>query len=387
MVSRYSGPVEQRFFSSNRLFEGLPAELVSEFGSQMTLLRYEEGEVVFGEGDAGDCLYLLCQGSVRISKTGRGGQQETLGFIEAGHFFGEMALIDGQPRSAQAAATGQPAVLASVNRATFDRILAHAPSSLYMNFLRSVVQRLRSVNSTFVSELMRSERLSTVGSMANSIIHDLKSPMTVILSSADLIRMRSYDPDVHDLVNLVNKAVDKMLDMTQELLDFARGESSLQLERLPANAVFAEIDDELRRIIPPAVHWVREDDCDVEILVDGGRFARVLLNLVKNAVDAMPQGGTLRLAVLQDAAGRVVFQVSDTGVGIADDLMARLFEPFVTHGKSKGTGLGLAIAKGVVQAHQGTISVRSELGTGTVFEIALPPAGPLVSVPAMALQR
>jgi signal transduction histidine kinase len=243
-----------------------------------------------------------------------------------------------------------------------------------MNFLRSVVQRLRSVNSTFVSELMRSERLSTVGTMANSIIHDIKSPMTVILSCADLIRMRSSDPDIDDFVGLINKAVDKMLDMTQELLDFARGESSLQFERLPANAVFAEIADELRGAIGPKVHLVREDDCRVEIMVDAGRFARVLLNLVKNAVDAMPQGGILRLTVQQDAAGRVLFQVSDTGVGISDELMSRLFEPFVTHGKSKGTGLGLAIAKSVVQAHQGVITARSKPGAGAVFEVSLPAA-------------
>jgi len=265
-------------------------------------------------------------------------------------------------------------VLARVDRDIFERILARAPSSLHMNFLRSVVQRLRSVNSTFVSELMRSERLSTVGTMANSIIHDIKSPMTVILSCADLIRMRSTDPDIDDFVGLINKAVDKMLDMTQELLDFARGESSLQFERLPANAVFAEIDDELRGAIGPMVHLVREDDCRVEIMVDAGRFARVLLNLVKNAVDAMPQGGILRLTVQQDAAGRVLFQVSDTGVGISDELMSRLFEPFVTHGKSKGTGLGLAIAKSVVQAHQGVITARSKPGAGAVFEISLPPA-------------
>ena len=130
MVSTYSGPKEDHFFSSNRLFDGLPAELATEFGAQMALLQFDEGERIFNEGDAGDRLYLLCKVSVRISKTGRGAQQETLGFIQAGHFFGEMALIDGKPRSAQATATGQPTVLARVDREIFDLILARAPSSL-----------------------------------------------------------------------------------------------------------------------------------------------------------------------------------------------------------------------------------------------------------------
>ena len=107
-------------------------------------------------------------------------------------------------------------------------------------------------------------------------------------------------------------------------------------------------------------------------MVDAGRFARVLLNLVRNAVDAMPQGGILRLSVQQGADAQVVFQVRDTGVGIADDLMARLFEPFVTHGKSKGTGLGLAIAKHVVQRHGGELRIQSQVGKGSTFMLVLP---------------
>jgi len=209
--------------------------------------------------------------------------------------------------------------------------------------------------------------------MANSIIHDLKNPMTAIRSCADLIEFRSSDPGIAEFTRLINKSVDKMLDMTQELLDFARGESSLQPTRIPAGAVLTEIAGELRHLVPEKVHLVREGDCGAEIMVDCGCFARVLMNLVKNAVEAMPHGGILRLA-LREHGGRVLFQVIDTGIGISDDLLPRLFEPFVTHGKSKGTGLGLAIAKSVVEAHRGAISVRSTPGAGTAFEISLPPA-------------
>jgi signal transduction histidine kinase len=240
-----------------------------------------------------------------------------------------------------------------------------------MNFLRSVVERLRSVNSTFINELMRSERLSTVGSMANSIIHDLKNPMTVIRSCSDLIRMRSGDPAIGNFIGLINKSVDKMLDMTQELLDFARGESKLQLKRIPASAILSEMDGELRRLVPENVHLVREDNCRADVLVDCGRFARVLLNLVKNAVEAMSQGGVLCITI-KVVDGRVLFRVMDTGGGIPEDLLPRIFEPFVTHGKSKGTGLGLAIVKSVVESHQGTISVQSKIDVGTTFEVLLP---------------
>ncbi len=371
MIAKLHQSPSGSLLGSNRLFAGLPSDIVSEFGADVDLYAYENDDIIFNEGEAGDCLYLVCEGNVRISKVGRNGQQETLGFIQPGNFFGEMALIDGQPRSAQATANGERSVLGRVDHVTFDRILRRAPSSLHMNFLRSVVERLRSVNSTFIHELMRSERLSTVGSMANTIIHDMKNPMTVIRSCSDLIRMRDADPRIKDFTTLINKAVDKMLDMTQELLDFARGESSLQMERIPATAVLTELDSELRSLVPTTVHLIREDDSRAEITVDCGRFARVLLNLAKNAVEAMPKGGILWLT-LGEQSGKVIFRVADTGCGIPADLLPSIFEPFVTRGKSKGTGLGLAIVKSVVESHHGTIAVQSTPGKGTAFEITLP---------------
>jgi signal transduction histidine kinase len=363
----------RELLGNNRLFAGLPTEVISEFGADVDLFLYESDDVIFHEGEPGDCLYLVCQGTVRISKAGRAGQQETLSFIQPGNFFGEMALIDGQPRSAQATASSDRTVLGRVDHATFDRILSRAPSSLHMNFLRSVVERLRSVNSTFIHELMRSERLSTVGSMANSIIHDLKNPMMVIRSASELIQQRSREPAIGNFVGLIHKSVDKMLDMAQELLDFARGESSLHLKPVLASSVLSEIDGELRGLIPASIHLVREDDCRAEVFVDSGRFGRVLLNLVKNAVEAMPQGGILWIT-LKDHGDRVLFRVMDTGTGIPEDMLPRIFEPFVTHGKSKGTGLGLAIAKSVVESHRGSISVQSKADVGTTFEILLPSA-------------
>ena len=374
MIAKLQHSPSGSLLGSNRLFAGLPTDIVSEFGADVDLFAYEKDDIIFNEGEAGDCLYLVCEGNVRISKLGRNGQQETLGFIQPGNFFGEMALIDGQPRSAQATSASERTVLGRVDHVTFDRILTRAPSSLHMNFLRSVVERLRTVNSTFINELMRSERLSTVGSMANTIIHDMKNPMTVIRSCSDLIRMRDADPRIKDFTTLINKAVDKMLDMTQELLDFARGESSLQMKRLPAASVFTELDSELRSLVPSSVHLVRDDDCRSEISVDCGRFARVLLNLAKNAVEAMPSGGILWLT-LSGCGNTVLFRVADTGCGIPEDLLPTIFEPFVTRGKSKGTGLGLAIVKSVVEAHHGTIAVQSTPGTGTSFEITLPVAG------------
>jgi len=355
---------------SNRLFAGIPPDLLREIVATVEIRRFEKDEVIFQEGDRGDCLYLVCEGSICISKSGRGGKQETLGFVKTDSFFGEMALIDGQPRSAQATAVEQT-LLGRVDCATFERIMAIAPRDLHMNFLRSVVERLRGLDAHFITELMRSERLSLVGTMANSIIHDLKNPICVIRSCADLMEKKVADPVVKDFTAGINRAVENMLDMIQEMLDFARGQSSLRIERRPAHAVIHELDAQMTRLIPDEVLLMRELDAAYDINVDVGRFARMLLNLVKNSIEAMAAGGILRIAVRKQA-DKVIFRVSDTGCGIEPELRAKIFEPFVTFGKSKGTGLGMAIVKSVVEAHGGTISLHSEVGIGTAIEVAVP---------------
>ena len=163
-------------FRENRLFDGVPPHVLEEIAPQIEVAEFAENDVVFREGDSGDVLYLVGKGSVRISKVGRGGQQETLGLIGGGSFFGEMALLDHEPRSATATAA-EPTVLGSMRDDAFKQILEIAPSRLHMNFLHSVSERLRRVNSHFITEMMRNERLSLVGAMANSIIHDLKNPI------------------------------------------------------------------------------------------------------------------------------------------------------------------------------------------------------------------
>src|SRR5215210_6884016 len=224
MVCRLAHLPQTAQFADNRLFRGIPPELLSTIGPEMELLHFDEGDVIFDEGAPGSSMYLVGEGRVKISKLGRGGQQETLSFIESDSFFGEMALFDGQPRSAQASAV-ESTVLGSVDDATFRTILEVAPTNLHMNFLHSVTDRLRRVNTHFITEVMRTERLSLVGSMANSIIHDLRNPVSVIRCCADLLASKASDPSSLEFTDIINKSLDGMMSMTQELLDFARGKS------------------------------------------------------------------------------------------------------------------------------------------------------------------
>ena len=316
-------------FAKNRIFEGIDFEVLNEIISNIETRTFQEDEIIFREGDWGDLLYLVDEGSVKISKLGRGGRQETLGFMEAGNFFGEMALLDGEPRSAMAAATG-PTVLGVVDEPAFQRILEHAPSRLHLNFLRSVTQRLRGINSHFITEVMRTERLSMLGAMASMILHDLNNPISTVRCCCEVIDRESSDPQLVEATALLNGAVDGMLAMTQELLDFARGSMSLDKKRVTVESVFRAVRQQSQLLLDKNnVQLVMKLDYTAEIDLDIARVLRMLGNLVQNACEAMPHGGVLTITT--DLIGAdVLIRIADTGIGIPPELLPQLFEPFVS---------------------------------------------------------
>ena len=203
---------------------------------------------------------------------------------------------------------------------------------------------MRSVNSHFITEIMRSERLSLVGSMANSIIHDLKNPICIVRCCSDLIASETNDPRLRELTSMLDGAVDGMLAMTQELLDYARGSTQLNKQLISVWGMLDELNQQSLRLLPGKnIHFVKHIRYDGNLEIDRARFVRMLSSLIKNSREAMVGGGILTITtdLVQD---QVVLRISDTGVGIPSEILPRLFEPFMTHGKSSGTGLGLAIA-------------------------------------------
>lgn len=360
-------------FANNALFQGVSPEEYAKIEPYIETISVAAEETVFGEGDPGNWLYLVGSGCIRISKLGRGGKQETLSHVQAGNFFGEMSLIDSQPRSAQAQAV-EPSVLGKLDRANFDRVLAIAPSEIPMNFIRDSVGRLRNANTHFIKEMMRSERLSLVGTMAGSIIHDFKNPMSAIAAACEFLEKKATDPLTKQLSEIIQRSVQRMLTMTQELLDFSRGTAHLNLERVPIEKLMKELDEQaLSQFASYGITVVQDLQYNASVTVDFSRFSRLLLNIVKNAREAMAQGGTFTFGVYE-VGDRIVFTIQDSGCGMPPEILQSLFEPFVTHGKANGTGLGMAIAKSVVDAHKGTIQVESTQGVGTRFEVSIPAA-------------
>ncbi len=231
-------------------------------------------------------------------------------------------------------------------------------------------QRLKEAQDSVIQK----ERLSTLGQMAGSIIHDFRSPMTVIGLSLDVLRLNSnLSPEKREeLFSTIKETLKRMNKMTQELLEFSRGEMKLELHLYDVK----EFTENIASLVEPNLkekHIVfqRQVNCDCFCTFDKDRLSRAFLNIINNAEDAMPNGGNIQFQVSR-ANGHVLFEVKDSGSGIPEEIKEKLFQPFVTFGKKKGTGLGLAITKKIIEEHRGEVSVESLVGKGTTFKIKLP---------------
>ena len=373
IVSANLGPLDppdRGRFRTNELLAGISAATYGQIASQIEIVRCGPNEIIFEEDDPGNSLYLIAQGSVKISKRGRAGQQETLAYLMEGDFFGEMALVDSCKRSAQAAAVDQ-VIVGQIDRPSWDLLLRLAPHEVLSNFTKSVTKRLRHNNQHFIEEVMRNERLSLIGTTISSIVHDMNNPISCILCACEVIRRNNQDALIDEAAGLIRDAVGKMDTMTRELIDFSRGHTQLNLQSISVDEFVQSLEPDFAKCRPTVD--VRVEMLDQgQINVDPNRFARVFSNLIRNACEAMAKTDEkMLLFTVKRIDSHLCFEVSDTGCGIPAQLLPRIFEPFMTHGKSNGTGLGLAISKAVVEAHHGSISVKSS-DRGATFQVDLP---------------
>jgi CRP-like cAMP-binding protein/putative methionine-R-sulfoxide reductase with GAF domain/two-component sensor histidine kinase len=227
-------------------------------------------------------------------------------------------------------------------------------------------------NARMAKEMVQSERLSAVGRMASTIIHDIKNPMATLRIYAQVIQKKSPTEESAQLAEEIIRQVDRFVSMTQEVLDFSRGVSEIKTEEVVLGEVLesmlAFVDRDLGK---RNVAIVRQFDYTDTCLMDIDKVVRIFYNIAANAADAMKDGGTLTVrSVKKD--DNVLIEFSDTGCGIPDEIRHRVFEPFFTHGKRHGTGLGLAIVKKIMEDHHGTVQLESEEGKGTTVRLCFP---------------
>jgi len=355
---------------SNKLFQDLsPAEfeVLRKSAREMT---FSAGQSIFKQGDPGDGIYLVKDGAVQISAVIGTGDVKALSKISPGELFGEMAVLDQGARSANAVAEEAT----TVYFIAWPEILGSSPG-LATLLVREVIRRLRLFNDQYIREAIESERLALVGRFARSIVHDLKNPLNIIGISADMACMPTATADGRQVAKVrIRKQVERINNMVTELLEFTSGSHTrFILAQMDYKTFVEQLIEEIQQEV--ALKSVKlqfaNSPPSVIVRINPQRLSRVFHNLMGNAADAMMGGGTIKVRFTSDGQD-VVTELEDSGKGIAPQILDRLFEAFVTYGKSNGTGLGLSICKRIVQDHKGKIYARNVPGGGALFGFTLP---------------
>ena len=239
-------------------------------------------------------------------------------------------------------------------------------------------------NARLLERTLQSDRLSTVGKMASSIIHDFTTPLTLIQGFADLLG----DPEMalerrQKYSNLIQQEVQGFFISAQGLLDYARGEVRLNREEVQFDDWLDTIADVLRRNLAAAdIQLQTEFEFGGTVWIDREKMRRVVMNMASNAKYAMPDGGSFTISTARDGENWQL-GLHDTGSGIPVAQRSKIFELFATFGKRNGTGLGLAMVEDIVEGHGGSVRVEScvigENGSttsGTSFIISVPISPP-----------
>jgi signal transduction histidine kinase len=358
---------------TSRLFGGLLTAELHQLERTLQLRRYQAGNEIFREGDPGDGIYIIEEGTVQILCQVGDDQRRVLSRLEAGDFFGEMAVLDDQARSATALAETEVRVH-FIPREELLGSLSRSPE-LAVRLVKEFSLRMRDFNLQYTKEVLQAERLTLVGRFARTIVHDFKNPLNIIGISADMAALDNATPESRQTArDRIRRQVDRMSNMISELLEFTRGGSaSVVMGRVDYAAFARQWVDEVRpEMAAKGVSIEIENELpDARLLLDPVRMGHVLHNLVNNACDAMPDGGRISIR-FRDEPDQVITEIEDDGPGIAPEIAPRLFEAFATYGKSRGTGLGLSISRRIIEDHGGQVSAGNASGGGALFSIRLP---------------
>ena len=222
-------------------------------------------------------------------------------------------------------------------------------------------------------QLRRTERVAELGTLASGMAHEIGTPMNVILGRAEYLMERVTEEPVKKGLQTIVTQVERITRVMNQLLAFARRKSPERTAVVLKDIVEDSLELFRERLAKSrvTVELMFEDDCP-RALADPDQMSQVFINLVMNAVHAMPDGGTLRIGLTSEKQ-MVKLTVADTGHGIPVDVIEKVFDPFFTTKEfGQGTGLGLTVVKGIIEEHQGSIAAESEEGKGTTFTIRLP---------------
>ena len=245
------------------------------------------------------------------------------------------------------------------------------------NVLAAAIERKRSEQLQRERDLLRAEQMEAIGQVAASVAHELRNPLTAIKG---LVQVNRREAETCGLpsedLRVIEEAIRRMERTLQTFLDFARPPEPERHAQSLEEIVDRTLALVRGRILERSVSLVLDRRSEPIIVnVDADQIQQLLLNLVLNALDAMPEGGTLEVELATSADGEAEVRVIDTGSGVAPSLLPHIFEPFVT-GKQAGLGLGLAVSRRIAEDHCGRLMVENRPGVGACFVLRLPALKP-----------
>ncbi|RPI03654.1 MAG: PAS domain S-box protein [Ignavibacteriae bacterium] len=234
---------------------------------------------------------------------------------------------------------------------------------------------------------LRAHRIESIGVLASGMAHDLKNLLVPVKMAAELMKRRHEDPKDEAMLTSIGQSAEQSINLVQQVLSFVRGVEGLHIP-LQAAGMLSRVLSVIQENMPQNIEFISKMPSDpVTVLGDETQLRQVLVNLIANAKDAMPEGGRLTVTLSTETVNKTmaetipsalegtfaVWSIADTGTGIPSEQLEKIFEPFFTTKEiTKGTGLGLSIVAGIVKGHKGFMSVQSTVGKGTTFYVYLP---------------
>jgi signal transduction histidine kinase len=345
-----------------KVFKGITNKEISELKKIFKEVTFDKDQIIVKEDEYDEEIYILKEGHALVKKKGN-----VLAELKSGDIIGEMSL-EGAARSATVVAVGKT-VLYKSKMKDFHKLLSKHPK-IALSLFQTLSSRLRKIDDKVVEKALQEERLAVLGRLGSTIIHDLKSPLSAIKGYANILEGLAVDDKIKKYAKSISKSVDFTFDMIEDILEFGRDKTTLDFRPVDIYQYFKEVIE---------LFGERTDGKEIEIKIspceglyyelDPFKMKRVLLNLLKNAREAIEKKGEIQIGAEKIKDGIKIF-VRDNGVGMPGEVASRIFEPFFTYGKH-GTGLGMTVVQKIIDNHNGKIKVESMAGKGTTFNILL----------------
>lgn len=364
------------FFRKVSIFSASPDNILEAIAEKVSETNFEAGTVIFSKGDKGDSMFFITRGQVTVHDG-----DHVFTRLKEGDFFGKYFLIDQQERSATVTALTDCSLLgfAQEDFYHFTRI----DSSILHGILKVLVTRLRDMN---IAEEKLAELNATKDKFFSIIAHDLRSPISTLISLSEILRTETeyLTPEQK------NEILNSLFDLSKnylKLLDNLLQWSQIQTGRMKARPSLFNINQMIREVVAIYIPNASEKGITIiempgeymDVWADRDMIRTVLRNLINNAVKFTAKNGVITISA-ERAGKEVLVDVKDTGTGMADTVLNRLFRlenAYSSRGtdNERGTGLGLILCKEFVEQNGGRINVVSEEGKGSTFSFTIPLPG------------